>query len=52
MRRSLSAVLFADIVGYSRMMSADADGTLATLRRLRLEILEPTIAARPGTATL
>lgn len=49
MRRNLAAVLYTDIVGYSRMMSADADRTLAELQRLRLDILEPTIAARRGT---
>ena len=48
MRRTLTAVLAADVVGYSRMMSADADGTLATLQRLRAEILDPMIAAQRG----
>ena len=38
MRRTLSAVLAADVVGYSALISADAQGTLATLRRLRAEI--------------
>lgn len=48
MRRTLSAVLAADVVGSSALMSADADGTLATLRRLRAEILGPAVAARHG----
>ncbi|MEM7269167.1 MAG: adenylate/guanylate cyclase domain-containing protein [Pseudomonadota bacterium] len=48
MRRSLSAVLAADVVGYSAKMSADAEGTLATLRRLRAETLGPAVAARHG----
>lgn len=48
MRRTLSAVLAADVVGYSALMSADAEGTLDTLRRLRAEILGPTVAARHG----
>jgi hypothetical protein len=45
MRRSLTAVLAADVVGYSRMMSANAE---ATLRRLRSEILGPVVAAKRG----
>lgn len=48
MQRTLTAVLAADVVGYSRMMSVDATDTLATLRRLRTEILGPAIAARRG----
>jgi adenylate cyclase len=48
MRRTLNAVLAADIVGYSRMMSADAEATLGTLQRLKTDILGPAIAARRG----
>ncbi|MEE4187395.1 MAG: adenylate/guanylate cyclase domain-containing protein, partial [Roseobacter sp.] len=48
MRRSLAAVLAADIVGYSGMMSADAEATLRTLQRLKAEVLNPAIAARRG----
>lgn len=48
MRRNLTAVLAADVAGYSRLMSEDADATLATLRRLRTEILGPVVAARRG----
>ena len=48
MRRSLTAVLAADVVGYSRMMGADADGTLAALRRFRSEIFRPAVAAKRG----
>ncbi len=48
MRRSLTAVLAADVVGYSRMMGADADGTLAALRQFRSEIFKPAVAAKRG----
>ena len=48
MRRSLTAVLAADVVGYSALMGKDAEGTLATLRRLRTEILAPTVASKRG----
>ncbi len=48
MRRSLTAVISADVVGYSQLMGEDAEGTLATLRRLRTEILLPIVAARRG----
>jgi len=48
MRRELAAVLAADVVGYSRLMSEDAEGTIETLRRLRAEIFGPTVAAKRG----
>lgn len=48
MRRRLSAILAADVVGYSRLMEADEAGTLARLRALRGELLEREIAARGG----
>lgn len=48
MRRKLTAVLAADVVGYSRLMAQDAEGTLATLRRLRTEIFAPTVASKRG----
>jgi class 3 adenylate cyclase len=42
--RRLAAVLAADVAGYSRLMGADEDGTLARLKALRLELLDPKIA--------
>jgi adenylate cyclase len=48
MRRTLAAVLAADVVGYSRLLGADAEGTLATLRRVRMEIIDPVVAAKHG----
>jgi len=41
MRRTLSAVLAADVVGYSTLMGADAEGTLDTLRRLQAALETP-----------
>jgi TolB-like protein/Flp pilus assembly protein TadD len=39
--RKLAAILVADVVGYSRMMSKDEAGTLARLKALRRELFEP-----------
>jgi TolB-like protein/class 3 adenylate cyclase/tetratricopeptide (TPR) repeat protein len=46
--RRLAAVLAADVAGYSRLMGADEVGTLATLKALRREIIDPAIAAYHG----
>ena len=47
-RRRLAAILAADIVGYSRLMSADEEGTLAALRTRRREILQPAVSKHHG----
>ena len=46
--RRLAAVLAADVAGYSRLMGADEVGTLAALKALRREIVDPAIAASKG----
>jgi adenylate cyclase len=46
--RRLSAILAADVVGYSRLMGADELGTLRELTAYRRELIDPTIAARRG----
>lgn len=46
--RRLAAVLVADVVGYSRLMSRDEDGTLARLKAHRTERLEPVLARNGG----
>ncbi|WP_314946324.1 adenylate/guanylate cyclase domain-containing protein [Bradyrhizobium cosmicum] len=46
--RRLTAVLAADVAGYSRLMGADEEGTLARLKALRRGIVDPTIAAHRG----
>src|SRR5688500_7302109 len=46
--RRLAAILAADVVGYSRMMERDEEGTLAWLQELRKNIIEPTVAGHQG----
>ncbi len=48
LERRLTAILAADVVGYSRLMGTDEAGTLATLKRHRRECLEPKIAEHKG----
>ena len=47
-QRRLSAILAGDIAGYSRLMGANEEGTLATLRAHRGEFIDPTIAQHRG----
>ena len=42
--RRLSAILAADVVGYSRLMGADESGTLARLKAARSEVVDASIA--------
>ena len=46
--RRLAAILAADVVGYSRLMGADEEGTLARLRAHRRELIDPKIAVHKG----
>src|SRR5438874_1248894 len=46
--RRLAAILAADVAGYSRLMGGDEEGTLARLKALRAELIDPTIAAHHG----
>jgi len=46
--RRLAAVLAADVAGYSRLMGADEEGTLARLKALRKALVDPTIAKHRG----
>ena len=46
--RRLSAILAADMVGYSRLMEADESGTLARLKTHRVELVDPAIAKNNG----
>src|SRR5882724_6179199 len=46
--RRLTAVLAADVVGYSRLMGADEEGTLAALKMLRREVADPKIKEHRG----
>jgi adenylate cyclase len=47
-QRKLAAIVAADVVGYSRLMGRDESGTVARLRRVRAERLEPVLARRGG----
>jgi class 3 adenylate cyclase len=46
--RRLAAILVADIAGYSRLIEADEEGTLARLKVLRNEVIDPKIAGDKG----
>jgi class 3 adenylate cyclase len=48
MERRLAAILAADVVGYSRLMGADEEGTLVRLKAHRDEITDPAIAKHKG----
>src|SRR3954463_4083848 len=47
-RRKLVAVLYADMVGYSRLIGLDDAGTLQRLRTLRREVIDPAIEEHGG----
>ncbi len=46
--RKLAAILAADVVGYSRLTTADEERTLARLRALRSDLIDPTVAVHHG----
>ena len=46
--RRLAAVLAADVVGYSRLMGRDEEGTLARLKAVRKALVDPSIAEHRG----
>lgn len=46
--RRLAAIFSADVVGYTRLMHADEEGTLARFRAHRVELVEPKIAEHSG----
>jgi adenylate cyclase len=48
MKRTLKAILAADIVGYSRLMESDEAGTVARQKTLFSEIVQPAIARSNG----
>jgi adenylate cyclase len=47
-QRRLAAILAADVVGYSRLMEANEEGTLSALKQHRREFFEPTVAGYEG----
>jgi adenylate cyclase len=46
--RKIAAILVSDVVGYSRLADADEDRTLARLRALRSDLIDPTISVHHG----
>ncbi len=46
--RRLAAILAADVVGYSRLMGADEEGTLAALKAIRRELIDAKIGEHRG----
>lgn len=47
-QRRLAAIVSADVAGYSRLMGRDESGTLAALKALRRDVVDPPIAAHGG----
>jgi adenylate cyclase len=47
-QRRLAAILAVDVAGYSRLMAGDETGTLARLKQLRAEVIEPRIVQFNG----
>jgi class 3 adenylate cyclase len=46
--RRIAAILAADVAGYSRLVGYDEEGTLAAIRTLRRELIDPKIAEHRG----
>ena len=46
--RRLTAILAADVVGYSKLIEADDSGTRAELRTVRAEVIDPLIDEHSG----
>ena len=46
--RELAAILASDVAGYSRLAGADEDRTLARLRTLRSDLIDPIISVHHG----
>jgi len=46
--RRIAAILAADVAGYARLVGDDEEGTLARLRALRRDLVDPEIAAHRG----
>jgi adenylate cyclase len=48
MERRLAAIMATDVVGYSRLIRADEEGTLAALKALRADLIDPKITEHHG----
>jgi adenylate cyclase len=47
-KRRLAAILATDVVGYSRLMGEDEEGTLAALKTLQRELIDPKVKEHCG----
>ncbi len=48
MERRLAAIMASDVVGYSRLIRADEEGTIAALQALRADFIDPKITEHHG----
>jgi len=48
MERRLAAIMATDVVGYSRLIRADEEGTIVALQALRADLIDPKIAEHHG----
>ena len=48
MERRLAAILVTDVVGYSRLIRADEEGTIAALKVLRANLIDPKLSEHNG----
>ncbi len=48
MERRLAAILATDVVGYSRLIRADEEGTITALKALRAALIDPKITEHHG----
>ena len=48
MERRLAAILATDVVGYSRLIRADEEGTIAALKALRADLIDPRLSQHNG----
>ena len=46
--RRLAAIMAADVVGYSRLMETDEAATLAAIKTLRAEVIDPLLSEHKG----
>ena len=48
MERRLAAILAANVVGYSRLIRADEEGTIVAFKALRADLIDPKLAEHNG----
>jgi len=48
MKRKLTTILAADLVGYCRLIAFDEEGTIAALRDLLADVINPILATHEG----